>query len=121
DRPETPNAYGAPGWTQDDEWFLVYDRYDIWATDPSGRRAPRNVTEGVGRAQGLRFRYVRLDREQDAIDPRAPILLAAFDTRTKAPASSPTRAEGKAGRDGRTPGTQRSRRPAGRRTGGVRS
>src|SRR5690606_12018724 len=54
------------------------------ATDPSGRRAPRNVTEGVGRAQGLRFRYVRLDREQDAIDPRAPILLAAFDTRTKA-------------------------------------
>src|SRR5690606_32458129 len=51
DRPETPNAYGAPGWTQDDEWFLVYDRYDIWATDPSGRRAPRNVTEGVGRAQ----------------------------------------------------------------------
>jgi dipeptidyl aminopeptidase/acylaminoacyl peptidase len=59
DHPADPPPYGTAGWTEDDEDLLVYDRFDIWAVDPAGREAPRNVTEGVGRASDTRFRHVR--------------------------------------------------------------
>jgi acetyl esterase/lipase len=58
DHPQTPPPYGSAGWLEDDEAFLVYDRFDIWAVDPSGAEAPRNLTEGVGRANDTRFHYL---------------------------------------------------------------
>jgi len=84
DWPMLPSSYGSAGWTEEDKEFLIYDRHDIWAVDPSGRAAPRNVTDGVGRAQNVMYRYVRLDPDADAIDPDEPMLLSAFDRTTKA-------------------------------------
>ena len=84
DWPYKHNAYGNAGWTEGDADFLIYDKYDVWALDPTGARAPRNVTEGRGRADNLRFRYVRLDEDEQAIDPDAPMLLSAFDYGAKA-------------------------------------
>ena len=84
DWPYKPNPYGSAGWTENDAAFLVYDKHDVWALDPTGARAPRNVTEGRGRADNLRFRYVRLDPDEQAIDPDAPMLLSAFDLGAKA-------------------------------------
>ena len=84
DWPYRPNAYGSAGWTEDDREFLVYDRYDIWALDPAGQRSPRAITEGVGRRENLRFRYVDLDRESEAIDADEPLTLSVFNTETKA-------------------------------------
>lgn len=83
DHPAPPPAYGAAGWT-DAGTYLVYDRHDVWELDPTGRRAPRNVTEGVGRAEGLRFRYVRLDQDAEVVATAEPILLDAFHLWTKA-------------------------------------
>jgi len=81
DSPQIPNAYGyrGAGWTEDDESFLIYDKYDIWATDPTGRRPPRSVTEGLGRREGIELRYVRLDPEEDAIADDEPMLLRAMN------------------------------------------
>ena len=84
DWPYRPNAYGAAGWTEGDEEFLLYDRYDIWAVDPEGQRAPRNVTDGLGRQDSLQFRYVRLDPEDRSINPGEPMLLGVFNRDTKA-------------------------------------
>jgi hypothetical protein len=84
DTPSPPPPYGSAGWTSDDGGFLVYDRYDIWWTDPTGNRPARQITEGVGRRDSTRLRYTRLDPAVDAIDPDAPILLTAFHYRTKA-------------------------------------
>ncbi len=84
DHPMIPYSHGSAGWTEGDRWFLVYDKHDIWATDPRGRRAPRNVTEGVGRERNLQFRYLRLDPDQEAIPEDEPMLLRAFDNDTKA-------------------------------------
>ncbi len=94
DWPMLPSSYGSAGWTEDDKEFLVYDRHDIWALDPTGRRAPRNVTEGVGRAQNMAFRYIRLDPDADAIDPDEPMLLSAFDRTTKASGYAHDRVDG---------------------------
>ncbi|NJD11343.1 MAG: S9 family peptidase [Gemmatimonadetes bacterium] len=83
DTPDLPTAYGSAGWTLNDDLFLIYDRHDLWAVDPTGRRAPANVTDGEGRKQNLRFRYVRLDPEERAIDPSRDLLLRAFQLWTK--------------------------------------
>ncbi len=83
DHPDYPTPYGAAGWTADDQLFLVYDRYDIWAFDPSNAKAPANLTK-VGRQEKIVFRYVKLDVEERLIDPNKELLLAALNETTKA-------------------------------------
>jgi dipeptidyl aminopeptidase/acylaminoacyl peptidase len=83
DHPDYPSSYGSAGWTKDDQLFLAYDRYDIWAFDPENRKAPVNLTK-TGREQKIVFRYVRLDNEERFIDPEKELLLSAFHEITKA-------------------------------------
>lgn len=83
DYPALPSSYGTAGWTADEEWLLLYDRYDIWAVDPNGRREPRNVTRAFGRTWEIALRIVNLDREQRTSDLAKPMLLSAFSERTK--------------------------------------
>lgn len=83
DHPDFPNAYGFAGWTANDEQFLIYDRYDIWAFDPEGRKPAVNLTK-IGRAEKIVFRYLKLDPDARWIDPSHDLLLSAFDENTKA-------------------------------------
>jgi dipeptidyl aminopeptidase/acylaminoacyl peptidase len=83
DHPMLPSPYGSAGWTDGDRSLLVYDRFDVWVADPRRPAEPRNATEGVGREEGLRFRYVRLDPEEEGIARDEPIILSAFDRGTK--------------------------------------
>ena len=79
DVPSFPDDYGTAGWTLQDAAILIYDRYDIWKIDPSGKAKAVNITEGYGRQQNLQFRYVNLDPENNgkAITPEAPFILSA--------------------------------------------
>lgn len=84
DTPSLPPAWGIAGWTPDDRRVLLYDRFDIWEVDPSGREAPRSLTDSVGVRSQTSFRLVNLDREERTLDPSKPLLLRAMDDRTKA-------------------------------------
>ncbi|QEG21555.1 S9 family peptidase [Mariniblastus fucicola] len=84
DTPSLARSYGSAGWLNDDEGLLVYDRYDIWKLDPTGEEKPVCITDGEGRKNEIRYRYVRLDREQRFIDPEQPMMLSSFNTETKA-------------------------------------
>ncbi len=79
DWPYEPDGFTPIGWTKNDALFLIYDRYDIWALDPTAKIPPRNLTGGEGRRANLRFRYIRLDPEEKSIDPQKPMLLSAFN------------------------------------------
>ena len=98
DHPDALPAHGNAGWLEGDEAFLVYDNFDIWALDPAGRDAPKNLTEGVGRANDIRFRYVDPTRAgggafrgfggdggggAEGIDPSEDAFLTAFHIYTK--------------------------------------
>jgi dipeptidyl aminopeptidase/acylaminoacyl peptidase len=83
DYPSPPDNHGTGGWTKSDKDFLVYDRYDIWRTDPEGKKQPTNITEGVGRKNNTRFRYRRLDPEERARDPKNTWLLSSFNLSNK--------------------------------------
>lgn len=100
DHPQDPPSYGNAGWLEDDRAFLVYDRFDIWRLDPRGGEEPRNLTEGQGRENDIRFRYVDPSAERGSFrygsGSRAPfsqeetvpgdedVLLSAFHIYTKA-------------------------------------
>jgi dipeptidyl aminopeptidase/acylaminoacyl peptidase len=80
DIPNEARAYGMAGWTKENK-MVVYDAYDLWVLDPSGKTEAKNITHGEGRHQHLRFRYIKLDKEAQYV-PK-DMLLSAFQTQNK--------------------------------------
>lgn len=76
DSPSVPGSYGSAGWTTDEKYVLLYDKFDIWQVAPDGSNA-KNLTDGVGRKEKTQFRYVKLDPQERAIDAAKPMLLKA--------------------------------------------
>jgi acetyl esterase/lipase len=83
DHPDALRSYGFAGWTEDDDAFVVYDQFDIWAIDPTSARAPRNLTEGVGRASDTRYRYIDLDEDDPVVPTDGDVMLSSFHLHTK--------------------------------------
>jgi dienelactone hydrolase len=83
DIPDDASPYGIAGWIGKDSLLLVYDRYDIWVTDPAGGRPAWCLTRGEGRTSHCSYRYMQLDPEERFIAPGATMYLTAFNDRTK--------------------------------------
>jgi len=81
DRPMDPEPYGIAGWSENDRFVYIYDRYDIWKLDPSGERVPVCVTRAFGRRNFIRFRYLKTDTEEEYIPSEKNSLLSGFDER----------------------------------------
>ncbi|MFN3428058.1 MAG: alpha/beta hydrolase family protein [Candidatus Thermochlorobacter sp.] len=81
DTPSPPDPYGFAGWLDGENTLLIYDRYDLWLFDATGKTAPKRLTNG--REQYIRFRYIKLDDEERSINPNRPMILQAFNERTK--------------------------------------
>ncbi len=94
DMPANPSNYGQIGWTENDEHFLVNDRYDVWQIDPTLKKPATRLTsngnssskKGIasGRQQKISFRYRKLDREEKFIKPNQLLYFHATDEETKA-------------------------------------
>lgn len=82
DHPYEKPAFGLAGWTKDGKGVILNHRFDLWRLELNGRKAV-NITDGMGDKEQIRFRYVRLDREERFIDTKKPILLAAYGEWTK--------------------------------------
>ncbi|MBW6534302.1 MAG: prolyl oligopeptidase family serine peptidase [Mariniphaga sp.] len=82
DTPMDPRPYGIAGWSEDDRFVYIYDRFDIWKLDPAGERVPVNITNTYGRRNQIRLRYVNLDSDLEHIPSDEPALLSAFDEQT---------------------------------------
>jgi len=79
DVPALPSNYGIAGWVKDDKYFLVYDKYDIWKIDPTGKTKPVNITNG--RNDNLVFRYKKFDHDNIFVEDN--MLLAVFNKKNK--------------------------------------
>ncbi|MGM0619592.1 MAG: alpha/beta hydrolase family protein [Bacteroidota bacterium] len=82
DRPMDPRPYGIAGWSENDRFVYIYDRYDIWKLDPSGERVPVNITKAFGRLNQIRLRYQKLDPELQHIPQEETVLLRAINEET---------------------------------------
>ena len=116
DHPYEVPTYGVAGWSKDGKSVIVNHRYDLYLLPLDGGK-PVNLTGGVGDAQQIRFRLVRLDRpggggrggrgggafggqandDDEGVDLSKPLLLSAYGDWTKksgyytlAPGAKPT-------------------------------
>jgi dipeptidyl aminopeptidase/acylaminoacyl peptidase len=83
DEPNEPNPYGFAGWTEDDRYVFIYDRYDIWKIDATDKHKPLNLTNGNGRTGKIQYRYIKADRESYFISQKEPMLLKGFNENNK--------------------------------------
>jgi dipeptidyl aminopeptidase/acylaminoacyl peptidase len=61
DVPDYPSSYGSAGWMPNDDALVVYDHYDLWRVDPTGKQAPLRLTNG--RRDKIVYRFITLDPE----------------------------------------------------------
>ena len=83
DVPASPSPHGIAGWMDDERHVLVYDRYDIWSLDLNGIENPVNITNNYGRINNLRFRYIKLDPDEESINRKNVLYLSAFNYDSK--------------------------------------
>jgi len=103
DHPGTKPSFGIAGYAGDNKSVLVNHKYDLWQVPLDGS-APRNLTNGIGAKNEIRFRYVRTERpemggpgipgggggrgggagaQRLTIDLSKPVLLSAYGEWTK--------------------------------------
>ncbi|HTJ21361.1 MAG TPA: prolyl oligopeptidase family serine peptidase [Gemmatimonadaceae bacterium] len=96
-------AYGIAGFTKDGKSVVLEHKDDLWLVSLDGAAAPRDLTGGIGSKDGIRFRYVRLEPDENGatagpggfgggrggagastvIDLSKPVLLSAFGETSK--------------------------------------
>lgn len=75
----------AGGYYKKQNRVVIYDPYDIWLADPTGKSTAQPLTYGAGRKNGLVFRLaVSSGLGRNVYEElRYPLLLMAMDTRSK--------------------------------------
>jgi dipeptidyl aminopeptidase/acylaminoacyl peptidase len=48
-------ARGICGWLTNDDWLLIYDKFDIWMVDPKNEKKAVNITNGYGLRNSIVF------------------------------------------------------------------
>ncbi len=81
DVPDDPNAYGIVKWMENDQYVLIYDRYDIWRVDPLGKEQSMVLTDG--RSKKVQYRYVTVDADEKFISDTQNIVLRNYNETTK--------------------------------------
>jgi dipeptidyl aminopeptidase/acylaminoacyl peptidase len=72
--------FGVGGWTPGDRSVLLNDEFDIWEVAPDGSKAAR-LSDGA--ADRVRHRIVRIDIDEDIVDPAKPVYVALYGDRIK--------------------------------------
>ncbi|NDV45935.1 S9 family peptidase [Paludibacter sp. 221] len=83
DTPTIPLNYGMGMWYENDNALLVYDQYDIWKLDPSGKTPPQNITKGEGRKNKTTLRHIKTNPDAKFITSKEQLLLSAFNNENK--------------------------------------
>ena len=83
DQPQEAGPYGFSGWTENDAFLLLNDRFDIWKIDPTGRRSPENLTQGFGRENQIRFRIQNLNSKVPFFRLNERLIFEAFNVANK--------------------------------------
>ncbi len=87
DSPAKANPYGIAGWATNHKGVYIYDRYDIWYFDLSGKDKYIS-TNGFGRANNTVYRYENIDpevksRAVNKISADAKYIVNSFNEITK--------------------------------------
>ena len=76
DMPDDPNAYGFVKWMDNNEQFIIYDKYDLWLVDAKGVKPSVALTNG--RKDKIVYRFTETDPDRTAFKNNAILLLKGF-------------------------------------------
>jgi dipeptidyl aminopeptidase/acylaminoacyl peptidase len=86
DREDEPQGIYSPlgiaGFVKNSNSVLLYDRFDIYEVDLSGKDGSHNLTGGYGRRHHIEFRLA-ISSFHEPIDLHRGLMLSAFDTASK--------------------------------------
>ncbi len=82
DVPDDANAYGIAKWIEDDQYVLLYDRYDVWKVDPTGKE--KSVVLTNGRKEKVQHRYIAFDEDEKYITPNQDMYFRLYHEVSKA-------------------------------------
>jgi dipeptidyl aminopeptidase/acylaminoacyl peptidase len=83
DEPNEPYPYGYAGWSEDDRYIYIYDRFDLWKVDATEKYKPLNLTNGNGRSNNIQYRYIETNKEAYYISQKQQMLLRGFNENNK--------------------------------------
>lgn len=86
DYPAPSFPYGFGAWAENDTYFLLHEKYDIWQIDPNGKEKPVSLTQNYGKKNKTIFRYLNTNTERNWIALTDTIFLSATNDITKASA-----------------------------------
>lgn len=82
DLPKPANSYGIAGWMAGGDEVVLYDKYDMWVIDLTGRKTPYSLTNGWGRENNMVLRILKSDYDSKRIDLKRNMLLETVNTET---------------------------------------
>lgn len=80
DVPDEPSNYGIAGFTGNDSYVWIYDRFDIWQVDPSAKLASHKITNG--RTTKMQYRYIYM-KDETFIPANTDVWLHLFNEQNK--------------------------------------
>ncbi|MEN0057159.1 MAG: prolyl oligopeptidase family serine peptidase, partial [Mucilaginibacter sp.] len=84
DRDDGYDPVGIAGFMEGDNSVLIYDRFDIWKIDPSGKKPAVNLTNFYGVKHHLILRLLLFKSEnRELIQTKRDLLLSAFSAADK--------------------------------------
>jgi dipeptidyl aminopeptidase/acylaminoacyl peptidase len=82
DTPNLPGSFGIAGFTSNSKAVLIYDKFDIWYIPLYGNGESKRLTSG--RENSIRFRILKLDKDEEWVRLDDNIILSGFNLITKA-------------------------------------
>lgn len=80
---KSPVNTGVVGWSISEPTVWVYDNYDIWQFDLTGKDAPYNITNGFGRVHNVKFRKINDYNTPIYYRRNEPVVLTAYNISNK--------------------------------------
>ena len=71
------------GWQEGDSALYIYDKYDIWKTDPAGVFTASPIFEQIGRKQQYVIRYIQTNRDERFLTHKQDRIYRFFDKQQK--------------------------------------
>lgn len=82
DKPKPADSYGIAGWLDGGNKVVLYDRYDMWVIDLTGKNAVYSLTNGWGRKNNTSLRLLKANYDSKWIDTKQNVLLKTWNTET---------------------------------------
>lgn len=83
DKPKPASPYGIAAWINGGDKVVLYDKYDMWSVDLSGKSKIKCIANGYGRKNNVAIRLINVDYSLREMDFSKPQMVETFNYSNK--------------------------------------